>query len=147
MIDSYIKMIEIAADQINDASFTLRFQIYIFRTNTPACIFTSLYSAFTSTTRSDLIVGVNIVGPENDLVAMRDYTLHMKIFRFLKQRYPSVKLAIHAGELVRSIVPSEGLQFHIRQAIEIAGANRIGHGIDIMHEREPLELLKEMKQS
>lgn len=70
------------------------------------------------------------------VVAMRDYTLHMKMFRFFKQYYPSVKLAMHAPE---------GLQFHIRQAFEIAGANRIGHGIDIFYERESYDLLKKMK--
>ena len=96
--------------------------------------------------RSDLIVGVNIVGPENGIVAMRDYTLHMKMFRFLKQRYPEVKLAMHAGELVLGLVPPEGLQFHIREAIEIAGANRIGHGIDIFYEHDSYELLQKMKQ-
>jgi len=36
------------------------------------------------------------------------------------------------------------LRFHIRESVMVAGANRIGHGVDIMHETEPFELLKEM---
>jgi adenosine deaminase/adenosine deaminase CECR1 len=95
---------------------------------------------------SDLIVGVNIVGPENGVVAIRDYTLHMKMFRFLKQRLPTVKLAMHSGELVLGMVPPEDLQFHIREAIEIAGASRIGHGIDMFYERNAFELLQKMKE-
>lgn len=146
-INTYIKSIETAMNQINDANFTLRFQSYVTRSNSPARIFTSLYSAFTAVTRSNFIVGVNIVGPENGIVAMRDYTLHMKMFRFFKQQHPSVKLAMHAGELVMGMVPPEGLQFHIRQAVEIAGASRIGHGIDIFYERDSYDLLKKMKDS
>ena len=87
-INTYIKSIETAMNQINDANFTLRFQSYVTRSNSPARIFTSLYSAFTAVTRSNFIVGVNIVGPENGIVAMRDYTLHMKMFRFFKQQHP-----------------------------------------------------------
>lgn len=145
-IADYVKMIETAEAGISDDNFTLRFQAYVSRGSVPSRVFASLCSSFLATVRSDLIVGVNIVGPENGIVAMRDYTLHMKMFRFLKQRYPDVKLAIHAGELVLGLVPPEGLQFHIREAIEIAGANRIGHGIDIFYEHDSYELLQKMKQ-
>ncbi|CAF3650169.1 unnamed protein product [Rotaria sp. Silwood1] len=145
-INNYVNMIETSADGINDANFTLRFQSYVFRGDSPSRVFSSLFSSFSATMRSDLIVGVNIVGAENGIVSMRDYTLHMKMFRFLKQRFPLVKLAMHAGELVLGLVPPEGLQFHIREAIEIAGASRIGHGIDIFYEHNAYELLQKMKQ-
>ncbi|CAF1276902.1 unnamed protein product [Adineta steineri] len=145
-INNYVQMIETAADGINDVNFTLRFQTYVTRSNTPSRVFASLFSAFSAAMRSDLIVGVNIVGAENGIVSMRDYTLHMKMFRFLKRHFPNVKLAMHAGELVLGLVPPEGLQFHIREAIEIAGANRIGHGIDIFYERNSYELLQKMKE-
>jgi adenosine deaminase/adenosine deaminase CECR1 len=93
-----------------------------------------------------LIVGVNIVGPENGVVAMRDYNLHMQMFHLLKQRYPDVHLSMHAGELTLGMVPPEGLRDHIRNAVEIAGAERIGHGIDVTYENNPVRLLEEMQQ-
>ena len=37
------------------------------------------------------------------------------------------------------------MRFHIREAIEIAGAHRIGHGMDIMHENSPYDLLRAMR--
>jgi adenosine deaminase len=146
IITDYVQMTEAAAAGVSDDNFMLRFQAYVSRGSAPSRVFASLCSSFLATVRSDLIVGVNIVGPENGIVAMRDYTLHMKMFRFLKQRYPNVKLAMHAGELVLGLVPPEGLQFHIREAIEIAGANRIGHGIDIFYEHDSYDLLQKMKQ-
>ncbi|CAF4817349.1 unnamed protein product, partial [Rotaria socialis] len=146
IINNYVKMIDTSAAGINDGNFAIRFQSYVSRGSSPSQVFGSLFSAFSSAIRSDLIVGVNIVGPENGIVSMRDYTLHMKMFRFLKQRFPTVKLAMHAGELVLGLVPPEGLQFHIREAIEIAGASRIGHGIDIFYEHNAYELLEKMKQ-
>jgi adenosine deaminase len=41
-------------------------------------------------------------------------------------------------------VPPEDLQFHIDQALNIAGANRIGHGVDLAHETNVVDIMKEM---
>ena len=38
------------------------------------------------------------------------------------------------------------MKFHIRQAVEIAHAERIGHGVDAMYEEDAPGLLKEMAQ-
>jgi len=38
----------------------------------------------------------------------------------------------------------EGLRFHIRESIERAGAERIGHGVAVMSEDDPIGLLQEM---
>jgi adenosine deaminase/adenosine deaminase CECR1 len=78
---------------------------------------------------------------------MRDYALHMQMYKFLKAKYPSVKLALHAGELSLGMVPPEGLTFHIKDAIDVAGANRIGHGMDIAHESNPLAIMKKMRDA
>ena len=44
------------------------------------------------------------------------------------------------------IVPPEDLRDHIRKAVEIAGAERIGHGVDIGYETDATSLLNEMAQ-
>ena len=77
---------------------------------------------------------------------MRDYSLHMKMLDYLHGLYPKVHIALHAGELAPGLVPPEGLRFHIRQAVEIGHAERIGHGVDVMYEENAPELLKEMAQ-
>jgi adenosine deaminase/adenosine deaminase CECR1 len=76
---------------------------------------------------------------------MRDYTLHMKMFGFLKSLYPEVKTALHAGELALGDVPPEGLSFHIDQALVLAKADRIGHGIDLAHETNAAAIMKKMR--
>jgi adenosine deaminase len=55
-----------------------------------------------------------------------------------------VHITLHAGELAPGMVPPDGLRFHIRSAIEVAGAERVGHAVDVMYEERPYELLKEM---
>jgi adenosine deaminase/adenosine deaminase CECR1 len=145
-IADYIKLHEEAAQGVDDDRFRLRFLAYVSRNSAPSVVFSSLYTSFVAATRSPLIVGVNIVGPENGIVAMRDYSLHMKMFAFLKRQFPQVKPAMHAGELVLGMVPPEGLRSHIREAVMVAGAERIGHGVDIAHEEGALELLALMKQ-
>jgi adenosine deaminase len=88
------------------------------------------------------VVALNLVGPEDALIARRDYTRHMQIIRFLA---PDVSVALHAGELWLGLVPPPDLTFHIRQAIEIGGARRIGHGISLAFEHDMEGLLDEMR--
>lgn len=148
-ITAYLRAIDAAAAGIDDDTFKLRFQAYVSRNNPPAQVFAGLYAGFAaaaaSAAQGGKLVAVNIVGPENMHVAMRDYRLHMHMFRFLKTKFPNVRLALHAGELTLGMVPPEGLQSHIRDAIEIAGALRIGHGVDIAHERDAAGLLRLMR--
>jgi adenosine deaminase len=90
------------------------------------------------------MVGLNLVMPEDFYVPMKDFPLHMQMLAYLHQRYPKVHISLHAGELVQGLVPPEGLCFHIRDSVEIAHAERIGHGVDVMNEKEPEQLLREM---
>ena len=94
--------------------------------------------------QEDTWVGINFVRPEDDYVAMRDYMQQMKMVGYLHSVYPRVRISLHAGELTLGLVPPEGLRFHIRQAVELAHAERIGHGVDVMHEDDASGLLKEL---
>jgi adenosine deaminase len=89
-------------------------------------------------------VGINFVQPEDSYVSMRDYTLHMQMLEYLHSVYPKVHISLHAGELAPGIVPPEGLRFHIRQAVELGHAERIGHGVDVMYENNARALLAEL---
>jgi adenosine deaminase len=92
----------------------------------------------------DTWVGINYVMPEDGYISMRDYTLQMKMLDYLHSVYPRVHISLHAGELAPGLVPPEGLRFHIRQAVELGHAERIGHGVDVMYEDDAPDLLKEM---
>jgi adenosine deaminase/adenosine deaminase CECR1 len=145
-IADYVKEIANDVAGVDDADFTLRIQSYVSRNSAPSKVFSGLYAAFAASQNNPVIVGVNIVGPENGIVALRDYTLHMQMFAFLKQRFPQVHLSLHAGELALGLVPPEYLQSHMREAINIAHAERLGHGVDIMHEAHPDQILHALKQ-
>lgn len=143
-IADFTAKIDEAAAGIDDEQFTMRYQTYVLRLLNPSQVFSSMLAGFKAATRDSKIVGVNIVGQESQMVSMRDYTLHMKMFRFLKTVYPNVRIDLHAGELALGDVPPEDLQFHIDQALNIAGANRIGHGVDLAHESNVVGIMKEM---
>jgi adenosine deaminase len=89
-------------------------------------------------------VGVNFVMPEDEYTCMTDYTQQIRMVGFLHPLYPKVHISLHAGELAPGLVPYEGLCCHIRLAVEQAAAERIGHGVDVLYEERPHELLKEM---
>ncbi len=133
--------------KIDDESFTMRYQNYVVRVVPPADVFKSLVIAFESANTSPLIVGVNIVAPEDNEVSMRDYWLHMLMFKFCHSKYPDVKYAMHAGELALGLVKPEELTWHIDAAVRIAGANRIGHGVDMPYETKSAELLTRMAET
>jgi adenosine deaminase len=64
--------------------------------------------------------------------------------QFLHAKYPDVKLSLHAGELTLGLVTPRDLRFHVREAVETAGASRIGHGVDIAYEDGAQALLARM---
>jgi adenosine deaminase len=125
---------------------TIRYLAQVIRTFPPAQIFAQSVLAFELARADPRFVGLNLVAPEDDPVTLRDYDGQMRILGFLSSRFPTVRLTLHAGELSIGLVPPEYLRSHIRGAVEVAGARRIGHGVDIMYEDDPLSLLAEMAE-
>lgn len=130
---------------IDDSTFILRYQLTGSRNAAPLAVYRRLLIAFQAASQDSLIVGVNFVSPEDGAVSMRDYTLHMLMIAHLHQHYDKVKYSLHAGELAAGLVRPELLRYHIRQAVTIAGAQRIGHGVDIAHETQAMQLLGTMR--
>ena len=109
----------------------------ILRASPPEQVFAHLVAAFEMATSDPRVVGFNMVQPEDDMVAMRDFAQQMRMIQALRPLYPGVRFTLHAGELAAGLVPPEGLRFHIRESVRVAGASRIGHGVDIAHEDSP----------
>ncbi|MGA7341416.1 MAG: adenosine deaminase [Terracidiphilus sp.] len=127
----------------------IRFIYQVLRGHPPEQVFAQALLGFETVEASmdahdDTWVGINFVMPEDGLIAMRDYTLQMKMLDYLHGVYPRVHITLHAGELAMGLVPPEGLRFHIRQAVELGHAERIGHGVDVMYEDDARGLLKEL---
>ncbi len=124
---------------------TIRYIMQVSRGSSPGSVFAQMVTGFTlANDPNSKVVALNLVQAEDGLTAMKDFQLHMRMLEFLRPRYPKARLTLHAGELAPGLVPPEGLTFHIRQSVLTAGAQRIGHGVDIMHEDDPYELLMEM---
>jgi len=96
---------------------------------------------------SSKVVALNLVQAEDGAASMQNFSLHMQMLKFLRPMYPNAHLSLHAGELVPGIVPPEGLSFHIRDSVTTAQANRIGHGVDIMHEQGAVALMEQMARN
>lgn len=133
--------------KIDDDRFTMRYQNFVLRFMEPVDLFKNLTIAFISANESKLVAGVNIVSPEDGETSMKDYWLHMVMFKYCHMRFPNVKYTLHAGELTLGLVQPEDLTWHINSAIHIAGANRIGHGVDIAYEANSYDLLRYMSKN
>ena len=81
---------------------------------------------------SDLWKGVNLVGREDD--PRGQASRFTEVFRDLRRRYFEVRLALHGGEQ-----DQPGRQ--VRETLEL-GAERIGHGVNLISDPETLLLLR-----
>ncbi|MCE9575908.1 MAG: adenosine deaminase [Deltaproteobacteria bacterium] len=132
---------------------TVRFIAQVSRTGANDQIFGQLVGAFEMASRTSGIVGVNLSSPEDDTASINNYKLHMAMLDFLYAKYTAtgaspLHITLHAGELTAAYLPtgSTANTFHIRDAVEVAHAERIGHGLDVMSETDPTGLLDEMAQ-
>jgi hypothetical protein len=123
---------------------TLRYLYQVLRGLPREQVFAQILLGFELTKADPRFVGFNLVMPEDYYVPMHDFDLHMRIIEALHKFYPAAHVSLHADELWMGLVPPEGLRFHIRESIERAGAERIGHGVAVMSEDDPIGLLREM---
>jgi len=125
-------------------SVKIRFLYQVLRAFPPQQVFAQTLLGFELASQDPRVVGINFVQPEDAYMSMSEYHRQMLMLNFLHSVYPKVHISLHAGELAPGLVPPDGLGFHIREAIDLGHAERIGHGVDVMYENEPNALLKEM---
>jgi adenosine deaminase len=131
-------------EEMPGCKITFRYLYQVLRGFPKEQVFAQTLLGFEIASADPRFVGINYVMPEDGMTSMGDYALHMKMVGSLHGLYPNVHISLHAGELAPGLVPPEGLCCHIRLAVEDAYAERIGHGVDVMHEDRPYDLLKEM---
>jgi adenosine deaminase len=125
-------------------SVKIRWLYQVLRAFPPQQVFAQTLLAFEVASADANDVGLNFVQPEDATLAMSEYNRQMHMLDYLHGVYPKVHISLHAGELAPGLVPPAGLKFHIREAVELGHAERIGHGVDVMYETNPHALLKEM---
>jgi adenosine deaminase len=125
-------------------SVKLLYLYQVLRGFPPQQVFAQTLLGFEVASVDPRVVGLNFVMPEDGYLSMRDYHLQMKMLDYLHNIYPKVRITLHAGELAPGMVPPDGLKFHIREAVDLGHAERIGHGVDVMYEDRPHELLQEL---
>jgi adenosine deaminase len=131
-------------DETPGCRVQLRYLCQVLRGFPQQQVFAQTIFCFELATVDPRFIGINMVMPEDGYISMTDYAVQMQMVKFLHPLYPKVHISLHAGEIAPGLVPYEGLCCHIRLAVEQGAAERIGHGVDVMYEERPHELLKEM---
>jgi hypothetical protein len=126
-------------------ALTLRFQYQVLRAFPKTSVFAQMLAGFEMASADPRVVAINLVQSQDEFNALNDFGLQMRMLAYLHRVYPRVHITLHAGELTPGEVPPEELRAsHIRASIDVGGAERIGHGLDIVYERDPPALLAEM---
>jgi adenosine deaminase len=134
------------------ASIRRRYIITCGRNASPRSFFTQLAGAARLIQVDRRVVGLNIAGPEDGAVSLRDFRSQMRMIDFILARKPWIRVTLHAGELTRQILGAppgavpDALTFHIAESVWDAHAERIGHGTALAYERDGPELLRSMRE-
>lgn len=133
----------------------LRLQVSANRTGNRVAVFGQWVYAYELAQLVPQINGLNLVSPEEHPNSLRYYDDEMFALGVLDDFNDSapgrkpVHISLHAGELIPEVVPSPtDLTFHIRSAVELAHAERIGHGVDVLGETAgagPEALMQDMR--
>jgi adenosine deaminase len=133
-------------DAAPGCAVTVRYLYQVLRGLTHEIVFAQILLGFELASSDPRFVGLNLVMPEDWYVPIHDFNEHMAMLDYLHTVYPKVHISLHAGELAMGLVPPEDLTFHIRASVERGHAERIGHGVDVMNEKDPIALLHEMAE-
>jgi adenosine deaminase len=124
---------------------TIRYISQVSRGGSLGSVFAQMVTGFTLASEpNSKVVALNLVQAEDGAASMQNFSVQMDMLHSLRALYPKAHLTLHAGELVPGLVPPAGLKFHIRESVMTAGAERIGHGVDVVHEDRPEELIAEL---
>jgi hypothetical protein len=134
------------ADADPGCGVTIRYIFQVLRAFPKNMVYAQIAAGFEMCKADKRVVALNLVQPEDWLIPMRDYDLHMRMLDVLHGISPNVNITLHAGELTFGQVPPEELGQHIPKAIDTGHARRIGHGTDVVYYAEPAHLLQEMAQ-
>ncbi|MFF4696302.1 adenosine deaminase family protein [Streptomyces chattanoogensis] len=123
---------------------TVRWNAQVSRGSSPERVFTQMALGMRLAERDPRFTAVNLVQPEDWDSSLRNYTLQMHMLAYLHRAYPRAHITLHAGELWPGLAKPEDLTFHINQAVNTGHAERIGHGVDLVHEDNWQQLVRTM---
>ena len=132
------------ANRLPACNVKIHFLYQVLRGFPPEQVFAQTLLGFELASANPDVVGINFVRAEDWRGPMANYHVEQLMLDYLHSVYPKVRISLHAGELAPGMVPPEGLTFHIREAVDLGHAERIGHGVDVLHEDRPDELIHEM---
>jgi adenosine deaminase len=121
---------------------TLRYLNQVLRAFPKEQVFAQMVAGFEIASADPRVVGINLVQSQDEFNALHDFDLQMRMLDYLHGVYPKVHITLHAGELTPGEVkPEELYASHIRKSIEMGHAERIGHGLDVIYEQDPVGLV------
>lgn len=123
---------------------TVRYLVQTIRVLPPEQTFAQIQLGVALVQKDPRWVGIQIVAPEDNPTALSLYDLHMRMMDVLTDHGRLARTALHAGELTPAYATPEDLSFHIREAVEVGHASRIGHGVDFAREDRAEDLAAEM---
>ena len=130
--------------QAEGCDVEIRLLHQVIRSFEPANVFAQIILGWHAMADEEMLVGLNLVAPEDGHVALRDYSFHMKMIDYLYKNVSEQNVTLHAGELTLGLVRPKQLRFHMWEALELGHAKRLGHAIDVIYEKDSAKLIEKL---
>lgn len=115
---------------------TVRFLFQAMREGPPEQTMAQLQLGVATIAADNRFVGLQLVAPEDSFDATRYYDTHMRIVAELTDQGRRTPVALHAGEVTLKLVTPKSQSHRVRDAVFVAGARRIGHGVALPQETD-----------
>lgn len=126
---------------------TVRYLVQGTRIASRESVFGQFVYGFALAAAEPRVVGMNLVQAEDDPKAIANYHDQMTAIGWMihdaDAHGAAVPVSLHAGELTSDFASAADLKFHVSEAVA-AGAQRIGHAVDILGEDGADDLLATM---
>lgn len=91
----------------------------------------------------DQIVSFNIVGPEDDPVAIANFQAQMEYIKEATQKV-GIPPVLHAGEFTQTYAAADVIKDRLQKVIDV-GVKRIGHGVCLLDSADPDNVVQQLK--
>jgi hypothetical protein len=145
-IKTHLSAEALAAISGDDPALVVRYMPQLHRNDSPEQFFARAVVFIVAMRNDARVVGLNLVGAEDDPRARAAFSGQMDMLDFLWNRMQHPRFALHAGELVLRESPVEPMRDRIRRSIERGHALRIGHGISVAWDDDVIGLLASMRE-
>lgn len=130
----------------DENSVRIGINIEVMRHHEIALFFCCTAAAMATAKCDKRVSGLTVDGPQYYVSATHNFLPQLQIIKFLKNKFPDIKITYHALEVNERLASLEGMQEEAWQIMEYANPNRFGHFTGMQFSKNLIPLMVRLKK-